>query len=85
MVLPTILQKKSYPKLQLAVFPLERIGARAVVKADSGTPVIGTVRAIKVKHAWIDSQWHPVEWAHMDIPGVGTRWIPASFFVCWCW
>jgi hypothetical protein len=85
MVLSTILQKKAYPKLQLAVFPQERIGARAVVRADSGVPVIGAVREIKTKRVYEDGQWQPVEWARMEIPGVGMRWIPASYFICWTW
>lgn len=75
----TLLQPSSAPQ------PQDRIGAQAVVKADRGQEVTGIVRAIKTKRAWINGKWHPVEWAHVDIPGMGLRWIPASYFISWAW
>lgn len=46
---------------------------------------VGQVLAIKTKDVWLSGERVAQEWARVRIPTVGTRWIPAAWFVGWVW
>lgn len=90
MVLASIRQLKQYPTFipQIVPAPVDaRIGMQCAVRLSSVNPTTYIARIIgfKTKQVFENGQWVNVEWANVDIPGLGTRWIPPTFFVVWAW
>jgi hypothetical protein len=88
MVLAAIRQQKVYPQIQIVPASDPRLNAQCVIRLSShvdSRTYVATVKGFKLKTVFHNGQPVTEEWAKVEIPGVGKRCVPPSFFVSRAW